>query len=464
MSPNQIYSFLRSSDFIKESKSLLKLALPILLAQFALTGLGVVDTVMSGWVSTQDLAAIGLGSNIMLPVFIFSTGVLLALTPLVARAHNRQESSTVGLYLSQGLWLAIPLGLLSILVLVNMDILLEQLNLEPKVFALTSDYLLYISIGLPGVALYQVLRFFWEGMEQTLPTMWISFIALFMNIPLNAVFIYGFGPVEAMGAAGCGVASAIVMWSMFFIGLAYVFKNKHLAVFFKLKNGFSLTKWQWQEGIQPILKLGLPNSLALLFEVGMFSFIALFIAVLGSTVIAAHQIAISFTSLAFMIPLSFAMAITVRMGKSYGMSDANLARQILITGFSWAILIGTLLALISFFLRNEIVALYSFDDNVIKLATTLLIFAAMYQVFDAVQVTAAGALRGLHDTKITMWVTLLSYWGIGLGLGYIMTFTDLITPVLGVAGFWLGIVLGLSLAAILLSLRLRVMFNVTFKS
>lgn len=447
------------SAFRAESSVLIKLALPILFAQLALTGLGVVDTVMSGRVGTNDLAAVGLGTNIMLPVFIFATGILLAITPMVSKANGKQDVSSVSLFLYQGVWLSIPLGIMALALLMNLEWLLKILGLNPEVYQLTKEYLFYIAFGMPGVALYQALRFFWEGLGRTLPTMWISFFALLINIPLNALFIYGYGPVEAMGAAGCGVASAIVMWVMFFIGLLYVFKNKALSQYIKDSSCVSIN---WHTGIKPLLTLGLPNSFALLFEVGMFSFIALFIASLGATIIAAHQIAINFTSLAFMVPLSLGMALTVRVGLGFGENSREKVINTIFTGLVWALFIGVLLALVNLFLRMDIVSLYSFDSEVITIATALLLYAAMYQVFDAVQVSAAGALRGFHDTKVTMWVTLISYWGIGLGLGYIFTFTDLIAPAMGVEGFWLGIVLGLSLAAILLSFRLKQVFYVHF--
>ncbi|GAB6070295.1 MATE family efflux transporter [Thiomicrorhabdus hydrogeniphila] len=453
--------FFLSTAFLAESKLLIKLALPILFAQLALTGLGVVDTIMSGQVGTNDLAAIGLGTNIMMPVFIFSTGVLLAITPLISKANGQQNHTNIRLYLIQGLWLSLPLGLISLTILMNLTWLLNLLGLNPEVHQLTQDYLFFIAFGMPGVVLYQALRFFWEGLGKTLPTMWISFLALLLNIPLNALFIYGYGPVEARGAAGCGIASSLVMWSMFIIGLIYVFNKQSLQQYiFPIKNqnksGYLIN---WKNGIKPILSIGLPNSFALLFEVSLFSFIALFIAVLGTSVIAAHQIAISFTSVAFMVPLSFGMALTVRVSYGFGELDYEKVKNSLYTGFTWAVLLGLFLAITSFYFRLDIAQLYSKDSHVVTIATALIFYAAMYQVFDAIQVNAAGALRGFHDTKVTMWVTLISYWGIGLGLGYIFTFTNWIVEPMGVEGFWLGIVLGLLLAAILLSLRLHQVFK-----
>lgn len=457
MKPRQ-YSL---QQYKQESVLLLKLALPILLAQLALTALGVVDTIMSGWVGTNDLAAIGLGTSIMLPIFMFSTGVLLALTPLVAKKQGEQQPESITRYLHQGLWLSLPLGLSSMVLLMNLDWVLNWLQLSPQVFQLTKDYLFYIAFGLPAVVLYQALRFFWEGLGSTLPTMWISFLALLLNIPLNALFIYGYGPVEGLGAAGCGVASTIVMWMMFFVGLIYVNKSSFTR---PLANLSTLSWPRWQNGLKDILNLGIPSSLALLFEVSLFSFIALFIAKLGAVVIAGHQIAISFTSLAFMLPLSLAMAITVRMGKNFGQSNKQSAILSLYVGIGLAVLVGLILALVSYGLRHQIVAIYSHDTEVLVLAATLLIYAAYYQVFDAIQVGCAGALRGLHDTKVTMVVTFISYWGIGLAGGYVLAYTDWLTYTpMGVEGFWLGIALGLLLAAVLLSIRLKRMMNVRFE-
>jgi len=436
-----------------EATLLLKLALPILLAQLALTGLGVIDTIMSGQVGTNDLAAIGLGSSIMLPVFMFSTGILLAITPLVAKALGESKPERITRYLNQGLWLSLPLGGLSLVVLMNLEWVLELLSLNDAVYQLTQDYLFYIAFGMPAIALYQALRFFWEGLGTTLPTMWISFFALFLNVPLNAIFIYGMGPIEPMGAAGCGVASSIVMWVMLLLGVLYVAKSKLTQPFLAFQN--TLLGIHWREGLKPILSLGVPTTFALLFEISLFSMVALFIAPLGAVVIAGHQIAISFTSLAFMIPLSFAMALTVRVGLGYGEKNPDQLRLSLFTGFLFSIVLGLLLAVISYFLRVDIVSVYSKEPDVLYLAASLLVFAAIYQVFDAIQVTAAGALRGFHDSTITMLVTLVSYWGIGLGLGYVFAFTEWIFPPMGVQGFWLGIVLGLLLAAILLPLRLK---------
>ncbi|UQB43386.1 MATE family efflux transporter [Thiomicrospira microaerophila] len=448
------------NPYKQEAYQLIRIALPIFTAQLALTSLGVVDTIMSGWVGVNDLAAIGLGTSILLPVFIFATGILLAMTPITARYLGQKKPEKIAYSLTQGVWLAIPIGLISMLVLMVPQPLLNLLQLSPQVYQLTVDYLFYAALGLPGVALYQVYRFFWEGLGITLPTLALSLGALFLNIPLNALFIYGYGPIEGMGAVGCGVATAIVMWSMLVGGWLYVRYAKKTQIY----RSHQWIKPSWALGFKPILLLGLPMAFALLFEVGMFSFIVLFIAPLGTSVIGAHQIAMSFTSLLFMLPLSLAMAMTVRVGLGFGQGERSAVKTSIIVGVGFALIFGILLSLFTFNFRNSIVSLYTSHSEVFHIAAILFIFAASYQVFDAIQVAMAGALRGLHDTQVTMWVTLFSYWGVGLGGGYLLAFANPWGEPLGVYGFWLGIIAGLALAALLLVLRLRwMMKHVEFK-
>lgn len=413
------------------------------------------DTLMSGWVGVNDLAAIGLGSSIMLPVFIMGTGVLLAITPLVGKALSSQHQN-LPFFLFQGIWVAVPIGLVSLFLLINSQWLLHWLDLSQTLFSLTNDYLYFVAFGMPAIALYQAIRFYWEGLGHTLPTMWISFFALLLNLPLNAIFIYGFGPIEARGAAGCGIATSLVMWSMLLTAVVYVSKVK-LAN--QKIDWLSIGLPKWHEGLERILAIGAPNAMALLFEVSLFTFIALFIAPLGASVIAGHQIAISFTSLLFMLPLSLGMAITVRVSQTLGQQDPSALLHVIRTAMLVAVLVGLGLALFTFMMREQIAWWYTDSEEVVWIAVSLIIFASIYQIFDAIQVLAAGCLRGFQDTQITMWVTLLSYWGVGLGIGYLLTYTDWLVPQMGVSGFWLGIVLGLFLASILLSWRLMIILK-----
>lgn len=449
---------LSTIDFRTEFKQLAKLAIPILIAQMALAGLGVVDTLMSGQVGTDDLAAIGLGSSIMLPVMMLSTGILIALTPLIAKQFGQQNNKGITQFLYQGIWMSLPLGVLAWILLVKADVILDLLSLTSSVYRLTDDYLFYIAFGLPALGTYFAFRFFWEGLGMTIPTMVISVGALVLNVPLNAVFIYGYGPVEAYGAAGCGIASAIVMWIMLMVAIVFVLKSaktRHLVNLHYKR----CCRPSWQNGFKEILYLGVPNTFALLFETSLFSLVALFVAKLGTTVIAAHQVAISYTSLMFMIPLSMALATTVRVGQAYGEGSRQKLIASTYGGLIIATTLGLVVALITYFLKVPIAGLFTDDSAVAELAILLLSIAAFYQLFDAIQVSTAGALRGLHNTKVTMWVTLFSYWGIGLGGGWLLAYSDWLIEPMGVAGFWVAIVIGFVVAALALQIKLKHLLN-----
>ncbi len=444
------------STALNELRQLSKLAIPMFVAQLAVSGLGLVDTLMSGQVGTNDLAAIGLGTSILFPIMMLSIGILLMLNPLIAKQFGDNNHLQMSRFLVQAFWLAIPLSVIMFTLLANGAWVLDLLPLTSIVYKLTEDYLFYIAFGLPGLALFFVIRFFWEGMGLIFPTMWISIGALILNIPLNAVFIYGFGPIEAFGAAGCGIASSIVMWVMFALGITYALRSPKIRPYLiKLKKQpFQQLKPQWKDGLQPLLMLGIPNTFSLLFEVSLFSLVALFVAQLGTEVIAAQQVSVSVTSILFMLPLSISMALTFRVGEAFGQKSKQEVLIRAYTGIGLAAVLSLLAASITYGLRWDIAQWYTDDHHVIAIAIILLGIAAFYQLFDAIQVATAGVLRGLHDTQATMWVTFVCYWGIGLGGGYLLAFSNIFLPALGVTGFWVAIVAGFLLAAIALQVKL----------
>jgi len=238
------------SDFVNEFKVLAKLSFPILVAQLSLAGLGVVDTIMAGQVGKDDLAAIGLGSSILFPVMILSVGFLLVLTTLVAKQFGDNNLPQIQVIFQQGVWVSLPLGLVMFLLLINAGWVLDFLPLADNVHQLAEDYLFYIAFGLPALSLYFVFRFFWEGLGLTLPTMWISILTIVVNTPLNAVFIYGWVGDE-YGAAGCGIASAITMWLMLFVGIGYAMLSKNITPYLNLKMN-AIRRPVWENGLQKI--------------------------------------------------------------------------------------------------------------------------------------------------------------------------------------------------------------------
>ncbi len=435
---------------LREARVLLQLGAPIMVAQLSQTAMGFVDTLMAGRVSARDLAAVALGNGIWLPIFLALSGILMATTPLVAHNIGARRLRDAGATFQQGLWVALVTGIVAFLGVRNCGWLLEQLEVAPPLAALTQDYLNAISWGLPAILLYQLIRSYCEGSGFTRVVMKIGLLGLLFNIPLNYIFIYGKLGLPAMGGVGCGWATSIVMYVMLACGALYLWRNPAFA------QAAPLGQWQRPslKATRQFLQLGFPIGVALLIEVSMFTLIALLLASLGDITVAAHQIAMSFTSLTFMLPLSIAFAITIRVGHLLGAGDHDRARQSAAIGMALALGCGLISSGTMLYFARSIATLYSPDPTVVALATKLLIIAGLSQISDAIQVAAGGALRGFKDTATPLLLVFVAYWLVGLPGGYVLGLTNLIFPAMGPQGFWYGLVLGLTLGAALLGVRL----------
>ncbi len=429
-----------------EIKKLSQLMLPILVTQFAQAGLGLIDTIMAGHLSPTDLAAIAVGVGLWIPIMLLFSGIMIATTPLVAEANGARDFNNIPTIARQSLWMAFMLGILAMLVLQLMPFLLPLFgvpeNLQPK----AGLFLHAIGLGMPAVTMYAALRGYSEALGYPRPVTAISLLALLVLVPLNMIFMYGLGPIPALGSAGCGFATSILQWLMLIALAGYIYKGRA----YRKTQVFS----QWEKfnpvWAKRILKLGFPIGLAIFFEVSIFSTGAIILSPLGETVVAAHQIAISVTSQLFMIPMSLAIALTIRVGMYYGEKNWHAMRKVQHLGLITATVFAVLTMLVMWIFRSEIVAVYTRDLAVTHMALYLILFAIAYQLMDAWQVSAAGCLRGMQDTKGPMWITLLAYWVIAFPVGiYLARFTRM-----GAAGVWTGLIVGLSVACVLLLLRL----------
>jgi multidrug resistance protein, MATE family len=433
-----------------ELRSLLILATPIIIAQLAHTAMGFVDTVMAGQVSPRDLAAVALGNSIWVPVFLLMTGILLATTPKVAQRFGAGEQAAIGPLVRQALWLALAVGGCAAVMLWNAEFILRLMDVEPSLITPSMGYLRAVACGFPAVALYHVLRCYSDGLGHTRPSMVLGLLGLLLNIPANYIFIYGKFGLPAMGGVGCGWATALVMGFMM-LGMLWWVK---WAPYYRPSQLFSrFERPQWPV-IKRLLNIGLPMGIAVFAESSIFAVIALLIGGLGATVVAGHQIALNFSSMVFMIPYSLGMAATVRVGQALGRGDPRGARFAAAVSMATALGYACLSASLILLLREQIAQIYSPDPAVIAMAASLIVYSALFQLSDAVQVTAAGALRGYQDTRVTMLLTLFAYWGIGLPVGYSLGLSDWLGEPSGPRGLWQGLVVGLTCAAIMLAMRL----------
>lgn len=435
----------------KEASNLIKLATPVLIASVAQTGMSFVDTVMAGGVSAIDMAAVSIAASIWLPTILFGVGLLMALVPVVAQLNGSGRQVKIPYEIQQGVTLALVMSLPIIGVLFQTQSILNLMDVEPLMAEKTNGYMNAVMFAVPAFLLFQTLRSFTDGMSLTKPAMVIGFLGLLLNIPLNWMFVYGKLGAPALGGVGCGVATAIVYWVMFGLLFAYVLTSKRLA---KINIFGEFHKPELKAQIR-LFKLGFPVAAAIFFEVTLFAVVALLVAPLGSLIVAAHQVAINFSSLVFMLPMSIGAAVSIRVGHKLGEQDtegAKIATHVgIIVGLSTAFVTAALTVVF----REQVALLYTENSTVIAIAMQLLLFAAIYQCTDSIQVIAAGALRGYKDMRSIFNRTFIAYWILGLPIGYILGMTDWVVEPMGAHGFWMGFIVGLSSAAIMLGLRLR---------
>ncbi|WP_338292886.1 MATE family efflux transporter [Planctobacterium marinum] len=430
---------------------MLKLAGPLLVAQLTQMLMGVSDTLMAGRLSSTDMAAVAIASSVFFPVMILVQGIIMALPPIVSRLHGAKNHAPIPEAGHQALYIGQALSLLVFIASFYTYEMFTPFNMAADLQRISADYLQYVFIAFPAFCVYQVLRQYSEGLSHTKPSMIIMIVGLIVNIPANYVFIYGELGVPAYGGAGCGIATAIVLVAMMTCNWLYVKTSKKLsfAPFFEYSSKPNFI------GIVAHLKIGLPIGFALLFEVTLFSVIALLLSPLGAKIVASHQIALNVSGVLFMVPLSIGLAVTIRIGYLLGENRDSSAKDASYTAVAMGLGFATINALISVLLRYQLAGLYSTETDVINMAADLLLLAAIFQFSDAVQVIGGCILRGYKDTKAMLIITICSYWGVGLTLGYMLAMTDIIVPAMAAAGFWVGIILGLTVAAILLSLRIR---------
>jgi multidrug resistance protein, MATE family len=437
-------------ETLQEWRALAQLGAPILVAQLAQMANGVVDTIMAGHASARDLAAVGIGTGIWVPVLLFFIGTLSALQPLISGYCGAKNLARVMPITWQGIYIALIGSLLTALPLMHALPLLTALHLDQVTATIAQDYLTALVWGVPAIFLLNALRGLTDGLGHTRIIMAFSLLSTLLNLPLNYLFVFGKLGLPAMGGAGCGWATTLSNWVALLALLAYLNTSKTYQSFHLLRDW---VKPHWGD-LQQILQLGLPIGLTMFVEVSMFCAIALFLSPLGPTVIAAHQIVLNAVSLVFMVPLSLGMALTLRVSFLLGAQEHAKTRLLSRSAIFLALGIACINAPILFFGRDIIAALYTNDPEVKTIAVQLLTLGALFQVVDVIQVSMISLLRGYKDTKLPMFIMLFSFWGLCLPLGYILTFTPWLHAPLGAAGFWVALIAGLSCAALLLTVRM----------
>jgi MATE family multidrug resistance protein len=439
-----------ATRFASEVRTTAILAAPLVVGHLSTGLIGFVDSVIAGHHGTATLASVAVGTALFWLPMMVPMGTLMSLPPSVSQLDGAGRRDEIGPLFRQALWLAAGLGVLLFAFLSVVGIALEPMGIAPAVRPGTLAFLHGIRWGVPALTLYLCMRYLSDGLHWTLPTMILGFGGLLLLVPLGYVLTFGRYGLPELGAGGLGIASAIMMWAQAAAFALYLWRSRRFAGL-RLFAHFERPRWP---PIRSLLATGLPIGVTVAMEGSLFIVTALLIGRLGAVPVAAHQIAINVASLCFMIPMGLAEATTVRVGHALGRGSAFDVRRAAFAGYALALATQTFSALALLFGHDALVALYTRDAAVAALAGSLLLYAAAFQFPDGIQVLSAGALRGLKDTRVPMFLAALAYWGIGMPLGAGLGLgLGGFTPALGPRGMWIGLIAGLSVAALLLCRR-----------
>ncbi len=433
-----------------ELRATLRLAGPVVAAQLAHISMGFVDTVMVGRLGPDALAGVALGHTVFFFFAIMGMGMVRAVGPMVSQAVGAEDPAAVGRSVRQGLLLAGGLGLVILLILSTIEPVLRWTGQRPVAIEGATAYLDAIRWGILPFLGFAALRSFVEGLSRPLPVTIIAFVGVAVNIGANELLMFGRWGLPALGLAGTGWASTIVFSAMF--GLLALFV--HRVAPFAEHDVFTRIREPDRAYLAELVRIGAPMGASRGVESSLFMVTTVMMGTLGTTALAAHQVALQCAAFAFMVPLGIGMAGTVRVGQAAGARDEAGARRAggVAMGLATLFMAGT--AVLFWTLPRPLVGLYlDLSDpgnaEVVALAVQLLGVAAVFQLFDGLQVAAHGALQGLKDTRVPMGIAMGTYWGIGLTTGYLW----------GVRGgggpeaLWWGLVVGLAAAAVLLLFR-----------
>jgi len=447
----------QTNSWKEKIRQLLTVLLPILVTQLALFSMTFFDTVMSGNASPTDLAGVAIGSSLWVPVQAGLTGILLAVTPIVAQMIGANRRDEVPFTVMQALYFSVAIAIVVLLAgAFALDPVLHMMNVEPAVHDIARGFLHALAIGIIPMFMYTVLRCFIDALGLTRVTMFITLLSLPINVALNYLLIFGKLGFPRLGGIGAGYASAITYWCILLISVYVVHRVEPFTQFAIFSRFYQISLRAWKE----LLRLGVPIGFTIFFEVSIFAAVTLLMSNFDTATIAAHQAAMNFASFIYMVPMSISMSLTIMVGFEVGAQRFKDAKQYSNMGIGIALVLASICGVGLFIFTEQVAGFYTNDEQVLQLAKHFLLYSILFLLSDATAAPIQGILRGYKDVTIPFIVALVSYWVIGLPLGYYLAnYTTW-----GATGYWIGLISGLAAGAVFLFGRLLTVERQSAKS
>lgn len=425
------------------------LAGPVLVGQLAVIAFSVIDTIMAGRASATDLAAVGLGGSIYVTVYISLMGVLQALAPIAGQLYGAGRHAEIGVEVRQAAWLGLGLAAAGMLLLSFPGPLLAFAKAPPELVDKATAYLHLQAFGLPAALGFRIYSALNNALSRPIMVTLLQLLGLAVKVPLNAWFIHGGLGLAPMGGPGCALASTLISWMWCLSSMLIL---RHGGAYRPL-GIFAAWSWPMRSHLWALLRLGVPMGLTYLIEITSFTLMSVFITRLGTVTLAGHQIIANLGAVAYMLPLSLGIATSTLVAQAVGARDRAGARRIGWRGIRLAAALALAVGATLWLLRAPVLQAYASDAAVVQAALPLVAFVALYQAFDAVQVTTAFVLRAYKIALVPTVIYAVSLWGVGLGGGYLLGFgliDGMPAFTRGAAGFWLANSVSLAIAGALL--------------
>ena len=440
---------IQDKPVLSDARAIMRLAAPLILGQMAVVGMTVTDIYVAGQVNADTLAALQLGGSIWSMINLLVIGIMIANSPIIGNYWGAGQLEKVRDQFQQALWLALPIGLVVVGAVLAGISALNVLDISDNVYNIAAGYLSpFVITGFMFPAFF-AFRTTFEGMGDTRPVLIFNSAAFILNGILDYVLVFGHFGFPALGGIGAAWATVVVM----------AFLLTCMALYGRFARTVrSIDLYRNIRGPQlssqlEMLRLGIPIALNIAAEFSFFAIIPFMIAHLGAEVVGAHAIAINIDSLAFMIPLGIAQALTIKVAHAQGSNDPMIARKLCIVGFKLVITLGVIVSALKVIFRHDLANLFSANSEVQLLAANLFLFAAALGIFDCLQMACSGALRGYKDTKVPLVIQITAFWIIAFPIAYSLALTNYWGEPLGVYGFWIGTVIAASIAAASLLIR-----------